>query len=752
MIVRSPSQIPEVINWLAKHSIVSLDVETTGLSNRKNDLIGFGCASPTDLSGFYIIMREWIGDCLVDRITEADCAPVIEALKAKKLLGWNFAFDAGFILRKFNVDLMPSLHCDVMLAAHTCDENKFQYGLKQISTDLFGASAVAEQADMKESIRANGGTPTEYYKANSELMAKYGLQDNILTCKNWLHWDKELSKQGLTKFFYEDEVMPLMREVTFYMQYKGVPVNVVALEKAREEIIADMCKLEDTIQAQIKPNLKNFEAWYVNRHFPFKFSSAFKDKLGSKLAPPNWPRTKGGGYSFSKADLDRAVKKGLNLDCQFYRIGIQVERPPAELITQIQLELLAEQGTKYIFNLASTDHLKRLFFAEHGSLIKEQPLSRTDKGAPQVNDAFFAQMAAKYEWASTLQVWRSLLKLRGTYIEGVLEKQENGIFYPQFYQHRTVSGRYGSDLQQLPRPYEEGSKEHPLLIKYTNLVREFFIAGPDCVLVDDDYESLEPHIFAHVSGDPSLQAIFNRGHDFYSTIAIATEGLTQYSADKKAPNYLGKINKEARRKAKAYALGLAYGMSSYKLAFELNITQKEAEKLARAYFEAYPELHKWMQRSKKEACEKGRITILSGRIRRFPELPPLYNKYGELLFDSLEMWKVYNETPADYAKAKEAARIAKNCVNNASNVQIQGFAASIVNKASLLITREFAQQGLTAYICASIHDELVVRCAETDANKVAEIVERNMENCTTLTVKLKATASIGTNFRNAKGA
>lgn len=751
MIIRTKTDIQKALDWLDKYDVSSFDVETTGLSNIKDQLIGFGCATPTDLTGFYIIMREWVDGKLVTLLDENDVKPVVEKLATKKLLGWNFAFDAGFALRKIGVDLMPALHCEVMLACHTCDENKFTYGLKQVSVDLFGAAVVTEQVDMKESIKANGGTSTEFYKANSDLMAKYGLQDNVLTCRNYLHWSAELERQGLTKF-YNEEVLDLQKEVTFYMQYKGIPVDVPALEKARADIQLEMEKLEDQIQAQIKPLLGNFHDWYISRHFPFKLTPAFKNKLGGVLNVHDWPRTKTGSLSFSKADIDRAIKKGtIDTQSTFYKIVMQIEKPSAELIRNVQLELLKETGIKYAFNLLSTDHLKRLFFKANGGSLDEQALSFTDKGSPQINDEFLDTMASKYEWAQTLRVYRSLSKLRGTYIDGILERSEDGVFYPQFFQHRTVSGRYGSNIQQLPRPIEAGS-DHELVVHFTNLIRTFFIAGPGHMFVDDDYESLEPHIFAHVSGDEGLREIFRKGHDFYSTIAIATEGLAQYSADKKAENYLGKQNKAARQKAKAYSLGIPYGMSGYKLAFELGIPQADAERLVNQYLSAYPALKAWMKRSKEQACLNGEIRTLSGRVRRFPELPPLYRKYGDLLFDSLELWKEYHDSPRDYEFAKRAARTAKNAVNNASNVQIQGFAASIVNKASIQITREFKRLNLSAYICASIHDEIIVRCAEKEVDTVRKVVQDRMENCVQLSIKLKAPASVGYTFMEAKGA
>jgi DNA polymerase I-like protein with 3'-5' exonuclease and polymerase domains len=751
MIIRSKEDIQLALDWLNKYDTVSFDVETNSLNHRTGKLIGFGCATPVDLTGFYIIMREWNGTELVDVLTEEDVLPVIEALKNKKLLGWNFAFDASWALSKFNVDLMPSLHCEVMLAAHTCDENKPQYGLKFISAQLFGASVVGEQEDMKESIKLNGGTGTEYYKANSELMAKYGLQDNVLTCRNFLYWDSELRHQGLEKFFYEDEVMPLMKEVTFYMQYKGVPVDIAALQSAQTEINTDMQALEAQIQEQIKPLLGNFHDWYISRHYPFKFSPAFKSELIRQLGVESWPRTKSGGFSFAKVDLERAVRKSLiDPQSEAYQIATQQIKPSAELIKRVQLALLAEEGVIYPFNLLSTDHLKRLFFKSSGAMLDERALSFTDKGAPQINDEFLETMAIKYPWAALLQTYRSLSKLRGTYIDGILERSEDGIFYPQFFQHRTTSGRYSGDAQQLPRIKTEEDIPNELVRKYTNIVRNFFISGPNHKFVDADYSSLEVVVFADDAQDDALLDIIRKDYDFYSQVAIQVNNLTEYSADKNAPNFLKKHRPELRQRAKAYALGIRYGEGSYKLHKELGCSQNEAEQIIKSYYKSFPRLKARMDDLMKSAKTNGYVVSKAGRIRHLGELKEIYQKHGDILLDGLELWKEYNETPGTYQYMKKQARIYKNLVNNSLNFPIQSMAASIVSRASIAIMKEFKSKNMGAYIALSVHDELCIRCPDSEVEQVAEIMQRLMENTTKLSVPLSAEPIVGTRYGDVK--
>jgi len=116
-----------------------------------------------------------------------------------------------------------------------------------------------------------------------------------------------------------------------------------------------------------------------------------------------------------------------------------------------------------MFNLQSNHHLKKLFF----ETLNETSVSKTPTGQPQVNDEFMELMAEKHEWAKLLIEYNKLTKIKGTYIERLLDKADNGRFYPSFKQHGTISGRYSSDLQQVPRPLED-SQSTPLVRKYNN--------------------------------------------------------------------------------------------------------------------------------------------------------------------------------------------------------------------------------------------------------------------------------------------
>lgn len=750
-IVDSVFAFADIQEYLALDDIWSFDIETTGLSPRLDEIVGFSFASRN--YSFYVVLKAWEGNRLVDKISYTDAVAILGTIKYKKLVTWNGSFDTRFVMHKTGVNLVDSIKADAMLLLHTLDENRMSYGLKQVAKQELGLDASDEQEIMKESIKFNGGSIKQYFMADAQVLAKYGLKDAEITYDLWEMFDERLDEQPHSlRELFETETMPLYRTVIIPMELKGMPVDVPLMQEALANISADINAIEDSIQADIRPYLGAFTEWFLNKDYPVAFSGRFLDKLAHRIAPANWPRTKSGGFSIADAAVDKAKHKGLvPQDSDFEQI-VRKKRPvPPALTAEIQQEMMAEDGIRYPFNLSSKDHLKRLFFGTNTtpSMLKETAKSFTDKGNPQVNDEFLQIMAAKHPWAKLLTEYNGLQKIKGTYIERFLEAQENGVFYPSYFMHRTVSGRLSGDFQQLPRPLE-ANQGTELERKYTNMIRTFFISAPGWSYIDDDYNSLEPRVFSHVSGDPALQEIFHKDEDFYSKIAIFAEKLKDVSADKKADNYLGKINKNARQKAKAYSLGIAYGLSPYALSKSLNISEQEAKKIHDGYLNGFPKLKLWMDKTEAILFAVGQIETVYGRLRRFPDAAAAYRRYGKILLDPLELWKRFNEFPKQYDDVKEVAGMVKNARNNAYNIQIQGLASHIINKAAIEVAKAYKEQNLLAYICGSCHDELIVHCPDSELEIACKILQDKMENTVKLSVPLIAEPSIGKNYAESK--
>ena len=696
VIVTSDKSLEALLKFIEENEVLAYDTETTGLNPRKDSIIGFGIS--TKSRGFYIPISSYDAQSrsLRDvpngkRYAEAALA----AIKSKKVIMFNASFDIRFTKNFLGVDLTDALYCDVMLLKHTCDEN-FPLDLKGIATKLWGHDVKEEKEAMLRSIKEAGCKPTQYYTASLPTVSKYCVQDCILTFRIFEVYSADAKRQGLENFYYNTEVLPLYKEVTIPMEERGVRLDMPKLYQAKAEIKEDLKSLEDAIQAAIVPHLALFESWFLTKEYP---------RLTTTGKPSAWTKKHTSAAEAFKHD---------NPNC-------------------------------YMFNLLSKHHLKKLFFDTLG----EKSIAKTPTGQNKVDEDFLDLMAAKYEWCKQLIEFNKLTKLCGTYIERLIEESENGRFYPAFQQHRTVSGRLAGDFQQLPRPLEPGQSS-PVTAKHTNRIREFIIADEGSYLVSADYEQLEPSIFAHVSGDAALQAIFHRGVDFYSEIAIRTERIPGVSSDKSSPSYLGKTNKAARQKAKAYSLGIAYGMTGYKLKFEIGCDDETADTLVKNYLTAFPDLAIWIENSKRTAKNQGMVKTQAGRIRHIPEAKNIFTKWGNIIEDDLELWKALHERPHLYIQAKEDRKTFKNCMNNACNFQIQSLAASIINRASIKLARIFKESNMKSIIVAQIHDELVLSVPDFEKEQVHKLVKHTMETIVKLGVPLRTEPKAALNFKDCK--
>jgi len=740
--------LEQLKTFIQQTETIAFDVETTGVDKNKDKVIGFSIAgrdrnNSSIYCGYYVgtSRYEHLRSGLVDTGYFCTAIEILNLLKTKKLVTWNGSFDSSMTLRTFGVDIKDAIYIDGMLLAHTTNENEFDYRLKSMAKRVFGEDAGAAEDALKAEVLAVGGKWTKenktMYMASTETLGKYAIQDGILTLKLVDEFLPYLKAEKLEELFY-GEVMPLYRLFTIPAERGGIKLDMPLLLSAQENIAKDINALEVKILEAIAPNLDLFKAWLLNKDYPPSRSGAFIQEF-CKIHKPNLPYTKSGNYSLTAdalANLEPGYVKQV-LCKEAYMLP--------EDVHACQNALWKEDGKPW-FNLQSKHHLKKLFF----DTLKEKPLSTTPTGQPQADDEFLELMTKKYAWAVDLRTYNRLNKLKSTYMDRFVDAQHNGRFYPSFYQHRTVSGRLAGDLQQLPRPIEN-PKPDDIVAKYQNLIRAFFIADENWTFVDDDYDSAEPRVFAHVSNEQKIKDIFKLGHDFYSTMGINTEKLDGVSADKKAPNYLGKVNKEKRQAVKVYALGIPYGLGGYKLQYELNIALSEAEKLVSGFWAGHPDLAKEVKKAHEEALEHGFVRNEAGRIRHLDRAKEIYSQYGSVILDDLELWKKFNDMPGLYARAKQHRRELKNLLNNAFNFKVQGLVASIINRATILIAQEIEKHGFRAKIIAQIHDQLIVHAHIEDAARVGYIVQTRMENAFPLTVPLPAIPSYGPNMRDSKG-
>ena len=251
--------VERLIDYLQDKEFCSYDCETTGLL-QTSEVIGFSvCADESE--AFYVILSQWNKDTQsLDKLpTHTVAKRCIEALVPKKLIAHNSIFDAMMAECYFKVRIIDSIHTDTLILAHLLNENR-RNGLKELAKEYFGADSTKEAEEMKASVLANGGQLTkdnfEMYKADSYLMAKYGAQDAFLTLKLFNTLVPELFDQGLDKFFYEDESMPLLRGPTYELNTTGLRVDVQALQTLKQTLKIECAEAQAFIYQEIDSKIK----------------------------------------------------------------------------------------------------------------------------------------------------------------------------------------------------------------------------------------------------------------------------------------------------------------------------------------------------------------------------------------------------------------------------------------------------------------------------------------------------------------
>lgn len=593
--VDSEELVRELLEYIDQHDIHAYDVEANGLNPRTSKIIGFSVsAKPGD--GYYLPTKKYNPETdslekLYIKGVESDkvAKVVIGSLVGKKLCMHNGVYDCEITKQYYGISLIGSLWVENLLLVHTVAEEGAKgmnkpFALKTIAQwkqEDFKLDAERdaneEQIALKESIKKNGGSISqnnmEMYKADLDVICTYGASDADLTIRSVEHFLPILKEEGLWDFFFGEEVMPVYRNLTYVMETRGVKLNIELLRRLREEIVVDIQKYHDKVLESLMKSEKT-QLWVVSTALDKYSYKVFDEKKGeykiknrgknaqaavqmyfdlmnlecplptNPKKPDQWHITKGNLEKYLEDELHKPLR-------DFLLDGIMdsLSELDSTFFTKCSMMLWKEENDGYYIKLSSKKQLAEIVFDHMG----EKPLSHTAKGSPQFNDTFVESIKEKYKWSQDLYIFNRLNKIKSSYFDKLWEGREEDRYYFNFKQHGTVSGRYGSDAQQMPRPMEPG-EDPDIVIKYSNEVRALMIPDDGWVFVDADYESLEPFTFAAVTGDEGLKDIFRKGHDFYSTIAIATEKLEGVSPDKKADNYLKKVNPVKRQTAKAYCL------------------------------------------------------------------------------------------------------------------------------------------------------------------------------------------------------
>ena len=350
------------------------------------------------------------------------------------------------------------------------------------------------------------------------------------------------------------------------------------------------------------------------------------------------------------------------------------------------------------FNINSPKQLAAVLFDKLGL----KPLRKTKTGYSTDEDTL-TQLATQHELPSQILNYRSLSKLKSTYVDALPElvRPETKRLHTSLNQTVAATGRLSStdpNLQNIPVKGEYGLR-----------IREAFIVPKGHELLCADYSQIEPRILAHLSQDPRLLAVFTKGEDIHMATAMEIFGLPS-----------SQITRDMRRAAKTVVFGIVYGISPFGLSQNLGVPQPEAKKYIDTFFERFSAVRALMDRNIAEGREKGYTTTILGRRRPIPELQsgdPAQRGFGERM---------------------------------AVNSPIQGSAADLIKVAMINVHKKLYQELPHVKMILQVHDELIFEVPGHDLEETKRLVKDEMEDVGTrlgLSVPLKVDLGVGKNWR-----
>lgn len=350
------------------------------------------------------------------------------------------------------------------------------------------------------------------------------------------------------------------------------------------------------------------------------------------------------------------------------------------------------------FNINSPKQLATVLFDKLGL----KPLRKTKTGYSTDEDTL-TQLATQHELPAQILNYRSLSKLKSTYVDALPElvRPETKRLHTSLNQTVAATGRLSStdpNLQNIPVKGDYGLR-----------IREAFVVPKGHELLCADYSQIEPRILAHLSQDARLLSVFTKGEDIHMATAMEIFGLPS-----------SQITRDMRRAAKTVVFGIVYGISPFGLSQNLGVPQPEAKKYIDTFFERFSAVRALMDRNIAEGREKGYTTTILGRRRPIPELQsgdPAQRGFGERM---------------------------------AVNSPIQGSAADLIKVAMITVHKKLHDELPHVKMILQVHDELIFEVPDHDLEEAKRLVKHEMEDVGKqlgLSVPLKVDLGVGKNWR-----
>lgn len=382
-------------------------------------------------------------------------------------------------------------------------------------------------------------------------------------------------------------------------------------------------------------------------------------------------------------------ENGIQLDLKFLdQLGVDFARTMQDLENQI-VELAGEN-----FNVSSPKQVGEILFDKLG--LKGG--KKTATGQYSTSESVLEKI--EHPISSLILDYRGLSKLKSTYTDGLLKQANNDTHrvHTSYHQALTATGRLSStdpNLQNIPIRTEIGRQ-----------IRKAFIAPEGRVLLAADYSQIELRLMAHFSQDDALLDAFNHGQDVHRRTAAEVLGIA-----------LEDVTSDQRRQAKAVNFGLLYGMSEFGLIRQLGFTREESQNYIKQYFQRYPGIYEYMQRTRQVALEQGFVETILGRRLYTPDI------------------------------AARNMMIRKAAERAAINAPLQGSAADIIKMAMIEVDKMLPQA--QAKMLLQVHDELVFEVDRDAADELAPKLAEVMQSVVEISVPLVVEVGQGNNWDEA---
>ncbi|UCE26049.1 MAG: DNA polymerase I, partial [Candidatus Coatesbacteria bacterium] len=389
--------------------------------------------------------------------------------------------------------------------------------------------------------------------------------------------------------------------------------------------------------------------------------------------------------------LARLEDTGVRIDADFFAA---LSREIETRLTEMDGEIFEMAGRE--FNPNSPAQLAEVLFDEIGL----KPIRKTKTGYSTAADVL-ETLAAEHPLPAKIIEYRQLAKFKGTYVDVLPTLADaEGRVRTHFNQTVTSTGRLSSsdpNLQNIPIRTEFGAR-----------IRKGFIPADGMLLLSADYSQVELRILASIADDEGLKNAFREGKDIHTVTASEVLGIPA-----------AEVTNEHRSLAKAINYGIAYGMGARKFAAETGLTVDEGKEFIETYFDRYPGVKRYLEKTKEEARRDGYVSTLFGRRRYLPDIT------------------------SENDRARAAAERA------AVNMPVQGTAADVMKKAMIEIDRRLRKGDLGARMILTIHDELLFEVTPDGADALAETAVEIMSGVISLDVPLEVHTGRGENWLEA---